>query len=82
MAKKKMKKNKDASGSPHNMNDLKSRLAKGKVHDKTSTMKADAPISHRSPNDLKRSGNDADRELEVLRGMDKQPQMLQKRKKK
>ena len=79
--KKKMKKSKDAKGSPHNMNDQKSRLAKGKVHDKTSTMKADAPISHRSPNDLQRSGNDADRELDVLRGMDKKKQMLQRRKK-
>ena len=75
------KKKKDAKGSPHNMNAQKSRLAKGKVHDKTSMSKADAPMSHRSPNDLKRSGNDADRELEVMRGMDKQKQMLQRKKK-
>lgn len=75
------KKKKDAKGSPHNMNNQKSRLAKGKVHDMRKTTKGDAPMSHRSPNDFKRSGNDADRELETLRGMDRQKQMLQRKKK-
>lgn len=79
--KKKMKKGKDAKGSPHNLNDQKSRLAKGKVHDRTSMTRAEAPIGKRKPNDLNRSGNDADRELDVMRGMDRQKQMLQRKKK-
>jgi hypothetical protein len=74
------KKKKDAKGSPHNMNDLKSRLAKGKMANRDKTTKEKAPMDSRKSNDWKRPGNDADRELDVLRGMDKQPQMLQKRK--
>jgi hypothetical protein len=79
--KKKMKKPKDAIGSPHNMANQKSRLAKGKVVDRKKTTKADAPISHRTPNDFKRTGNAADQELDVMRGMDRTKQMLQRKKK-
>ena len=73
------KKKKDAKGSPHNMNNFKNRGAKGKMKDKSSTKKADAAISHRTPNDFNRSGNDADREMDMMRGMDREKQMGHKK---
>ena len=54
---------------------------KPKVKDMTKTQKAHAAISDRKPNDFGRSGNDADRELEALRGMDKEHRGNQKKKK-
>ena len=73
--KKKMKKAKDAKGSPHNMNDQKNRAAKGKMKNRSSIKKADSSMSHRQANNLNRSGNDADREMDMMRGMDKKKQM-------
>ena len=79
--KKKLKKGKDAVGSPHNLANLKNRGASKKMKDNRTDKKVTAPISSRSPNNFNRSGNDADRELETLRGMDRQKQMLQRKKK-
>ena len=78
---KKKKKAKDATGSPHNLANAK-RRDKVKVIDNRTASKADSPpISSRTPNNFHRSGNDADRELEVMRQMDSKKQMLQRRKK-
>ena len=54
---------------------------KKKMKNLSKTKKVTAAISSRKPNDFKRSGNDADRELETLRGMDKEKLSINKKKK-
>jgi len=51
-----------------------------KVKDLSKTKKVTAPIQSRKPNDFGRSGNNADRELEMLRGMDKKKASINKKK--
>lgn len=76
----KMKKAKDATGGPGNLANVKKRgTAKPTKHPAIAKVKS--PMGSRKPNDLNRPGNDADRELDVLRGMDK-PQGMQKKTKK
>ena len=54
---------------------------KKKMKNLSKTKKVSAAISSRKPNNFGRSGNDADRELEALRGMDKEHRGNQKKKK-
>ena len=70
-------KKKDAMGSPHRLHDQKKR-GKVKVKDQTKVMRDHAPMDSRRPNHLNRPGNDADREMETLRDMDRKKQMLQR----
>ena len=52
-----------------------------KIKDLSKTKKVTAAIQSKSPNNFGRAGNDADRELETLRGMDRQKQMGKRRRK-
>ena len=77
---KKKKKAKDAVGSSHNLANQKNQATAKKFKDNRTVKKATAEISSKTPNNFGRSGNDADRELEVLRGMDKKHLGMQKKK--